>query len=156
MLTTARFTALVLLVLFSIALLTPARPVHAEAVSLQQAQDIANQGDVAGLRHLLDSGFDVNTPLDADGNTLLLAATYWGRADATIFLLSRGANVNCVHSTGYTPLLNVIAFGHPDMVPLLLAAGARVDVMSNAGDTPLGLAHSRGMTQVVRELEAAE
>ena len=106
-------------------------------------------------QRLLDRAFDANTPLDSDGNTLLLGATFWGYDGVTKFLLDMGADVNCVHRTGFTPLLNVIKFGHPHLVPMLLQAGAQVNVHTPSGETPLSLAVERGLWETVRELLAA-
>lgn len=54
---------------------------------------LANEGDMDGIRELLDSGVDVNFR-DIDGRTALHVAACQGFADVVELLLERGAQVD--------------------------------------------------------------
>lgn len=54
---------------------------------------MANEGDLDGIKELLDSGTDVNFR-DIDKRTALHVAACQGRTDVVRLLLSRGADVD--------------------------------------------------------------
>lgn len=62
---------------------------------------LANDGDLDGIRELLDSGTDVNFH-DTDGRTSLHVAACQGRPDVVELLLERGADVDVQDQWGST------------------------------------------------------
>jgi len=105
--------------------------------------DFAGNGNVEGLRLLLDLGLDVGmtTPRGdayfdvAKGGTALHSAAWRGRHEAVRFLLERGAAVNSVDGRWRTPLMRAVSAcvesywtdrRSPESVEMLLRAGASV------------------------------
>lgn len=62
---------------------------------------LANDGDVDGIREILDSGTDVNFQ-DTDGRTSLHIAACQGKLDVVELLLERGAEVDVQDRWGST------------------------------------------------------
>jgi ankyrin repeat protein len=81
------------------------------------------------------------------------------RGDAMLVdrLLSRGADPNKVHESGWTPLLGAVGAGNLDIVRRLVSAGADVNRAGADGMTPIllaALAGDRGTAQLLWELGA--
>lgn len=70
---------------------------------------LANDGDVDGIRELLDSGTDVNFH-DSDGRTSLHVAACQGRPDVVELLLRRGAEVDVQDCWGSTVSFWILRF----------------------------------------------
>ena len=119
-------------------------------------------GNLPAIRALLQSGVDVNEPLDGfahgcKGITALRYASHWGHAAVVKELIEAGADVN-VRATvkgdtsansysGYsdiTPLHLAAKEGHTPVVAELIRAGADVNIPSSDGTTPLMWAASNG------------
>ena len=62
---------------------------------------LANEGDLGGIRELLDSGINVNFR-DIDDRTALHIAACQGQTDVVSLLLQRGANVESKDCWGST------------------------------------------------------
>jgi hypothetical protein len=86
--------------------------------------DAARQGDVRGVRGLLEDGADVNAR-DGAGRTPLLAAVLAGHADLVELLLKAGADPNLADARGMTPLRAAEAAGKTDIAATLRAHGAK-------------------------------
>ncbi|MDN4015075.1 ankyrin repeat domain-containing protein [Chryseobacterium gambrini] len=119
-------------------------------------------GDDEGIRKLLDSGWDIDTPCEFN-QTLIqraaLANRVWlveelikrgAKLDGAIqqsmtlnsfesleLLLAGGANLEKLDKQGYTPLQKAVMGNKPKAVQLLLKYGANKDVIDEFGDTPL-------------------
>lgn len=65
---------------------------------------LVNEGNVEGIRELLESGVDVNFR-DIDGRTALHVAACQGRPDVVEMLLAKGANVDIEDQWGSTVIL---------------------------------------------------
>jgi hypothetical protein len=81
----------------------------------------AGDGDMAGVRELLDQNTDPNAEFE-DGSTPIMFAAGSGHVDVVKLLLSRGARVNDRNSQGQT------AFDQTDsteMKKVLIAAGGK-------------------------------
>ena len=135
----------------------------------------AQLGDMPKLRHLIESGADVNMP-NRLGVTPLLAAAFDGRLEAVRALLERGAKVNVVPdglrewaasasrapmgqhnimesaSRGDTPLLIATRRGHTEVVRFLLAQQANPLLANNLAETSLFVAAEAGHTGIVELL----
>uniref|UniRef100_A0A7N0RGN2 non-specific serine/threonine protein kinase n=1 Tax=Kalanchoe fedtschenkoi TaxID=63787 RepID=A0A7N0RGN2_KALFE len=87
----------------------------------------SNEGDLDGIKELLDAGADVNYK-DIDGRTPLHVAACQGRADVVALLLDRGADVNAQDIWGSTPLADGIYYKNHEVVKLLESHGANPPV----------------------------
>ena len=79
----------------------------------------AENGDITGVRLMLDRGMDADTigPL---GWTPLRKAAAFNRGEVALELLKRGASVDATDFLGQTALMFACSYGHHDMVLLLL------------------------------------
>lgn len=119
-------------------------------------------GDDEGIKKLLDSGWDIDTPCEFN-QTLIqraaLADRVWlveelikrgAKLDGAIeqsinlnsfeslkLLLSAGANIEELNKQSYTPLQKSVIANKPKAVQLLLEYGANKNVIDEFGDTPL-------------------
>ena len=116
----------------------------------------AKKGDVATIKHLLDTGTDANG-YDSEGVTALMRAAEAGHTNVVEVLLKHGANVNLRDKTrGMTALMVSAAEGHTRVVERLLAAKAEVNAKDdNLGATALMGAAEYGHTEVIALLLAA-
>ena len=121
-------------------------------------------GNLPAIRALLQSGVDVNEPLDGfahgcKGITALRYASHWGHAAVVKELIEAGADVNVRatvknSSTGdilsdITPLHTAAQQGHTPVVIELIKAGADVNIPMGDGRTPLYMAASKGQEACV-------
>ncbi|KAH9706296.1 Integrin-linked protein kinase family [Citrus sinensis] len=100
---------------------------------------MANEGDLDGIKELLDSGTDVNFR-DIDKRTALHVAACQGRTDVVRLLLSRGADVDPEDRWGSTPLADAVYYKHHDVIKLLEEHGAKPSTapmhVQNAREVP--------------------
>ncbi|KAJ4729067.1 putative Protein kinase [Melia azedarach] len=85
---------------------------------------MANEGDLDGIKELLDSGTDVNFR-DIDKRTALHVAACQGRTDVVQLLLSRGAHVDVEDRWGSTPLADAVYYKNHNVIKLLEKHGAK-------------------------------
>ncbi|XVE88283.1 hypothetical protein DITRI_Ditri19aG0057200 [Diplodiscus trichospermus] len=85
---------------------------------------LANEGDLDGIRELLDSGINVNFG-DIDDRTALHIAACQGQTDVVSLLLQRDANVESKDRWGSTPLADAIHYKKHDVIKLLEKHGAK-------------------------------
>lgn len=85
---------------------------------------LANEGDVEGMKDVLDTGVDVNFK-DIDDRTALHIAACQGYADVVALLIERKAIVDCKDRWGSTPLADAIYYKKHDVIKLLEENGAK-------------------------------
>ncbi|KAK6917753.1 Ankyrin repeat [Dillenia turbinata] len=85
---------------------------------------LANEGDLEGIKEVLESGIDVNFK-DIDGRTALHVAACQGFSDVVDLLLSKGAHVDPQDRWGSTPLADAIHYKNHDVIKLLEKHGAK-------------------------------
>ncbi|RDY02143.1 Serine/threonine-protein kinase HT1, partial [Mucuna pruriens] len=100
---------------------------------------LANEGDLDGIKELLDAGSDVNFT-DIDGRTALHVAACQGRTDVVDLLLRQGADVDPQDCWGSTPLADALYYKNHDIVKLLEKHGAKPPMapmhVQNAREVP--------------------
>ena len=116
------------------------------------AADLARKGDAADLGALLKGGLAIDAR-DAKGNTLLMLASYHGRAEVVKLLLKSGATVDLRNDKGQTPLGGVAFKGYVEIATLLLDAGAD-PVADQGGSKPADFATLSGKTEILVLLQA--
>jgi uncharacterized protein len=116
------------------------------------AADLARNGDAIGLGALLKGGQAIDAR-DAKGNTLLMLASYHGRAEVVKLLLKSGSTVDLRNDKGQTPLGGVAFKGYVEIATLLLDAGAD-PVADQGGSTPADFATLAGKTEILALLQA--
>jgi ankyrin repeat protein len=94
-------------------------------------------GDRAAVEKLLSQGVSPSER-DANGNTLLMRATIYGKPELLSYLIGKGADVNAANKAGATALMR--AASDPAKVELLVEKGANVNARSALGNTALILA----------------
>jgi ankyrin repeat protein len=118
----------------------------------EEAAELARKGDAAGLSALIKGGLAVDAQ-DAKGNTLLMLASYHGKAETVAMLLKARATVDLRNAKGQTPLGGVAFKGYADIATLLLDAGAD-PVADQGGSTPADFATLAGKTEILALLQA--
>ncbi|CAA2933785.1 serine threonine- kinase HT1-like [Olea europaea subsp. europaea] len=100
---------------------------------------LTNEGDLDGIKELLDSGTDVNFR-DIDDRTALHVAACQGSSDVVKALLENGAQVNPQDRWGSTPLADAIHYNNHDIIKLLEKHGAKHSMapmhVKNAREVP--------------------
>ncbi|ETV98239.1 hypothetical protein, variant [Aphanomyces invadans] len=99
-------------------------------------------GDVATMTALVEKGFHIESE-DGHRHTALSEAACQGHLEMLQYLLSLGANPNCVNDTGRSPLYRASYNGHVDSVMLLLRAGADPRICTKEGEKPFDVAKGK-------------
>ena len=115
--------------------------------------EAADEGDVDGVKELLDGGANINAMVDGDGSPLIVAAR-GGYLELVTMLLDRGADPNLAVSGDGNPLIMAARDGHTKIVELLLDRGARVDDVVPGDENALISASGEGQLEVVKLLVA--
>ncbi|KAL3372544.1 hypothetical protein AABB24_004874 [Solanum stoloniferum] len=84
----------------------------------------ANEGDIEGIKEILESGTDVNFR-DIDERTALHVAACHGSSDVVQLLLDNGAEVDPKDRWGSTPLADAIHYKNHAVIKLLEKHGAK-------------------------------
>jgi hypothetical protein len=117
----------------------------------RELYEAAENGDIEGVREMLEAGANVNAVLDGDGSPLIAAARRGG-AEMVRFLVELGADINLGVPGDGNPLIAAAAEGHAEIVALLLDRGAHVDTIVAGDETALIQASGEGHLAVVRLL----
>jgi len=118
----------------------------------EAAAELARKGDAVGLAAMIKDGLAVDAQ-DAKGNTLLMLASYHGKAETVAMLLEARATVDLRNAKGQTPLGGVAFKGYVDIATLLLDAGAD-PLADQGGSTPADFATLAGKTEILALLQA--
>lgn len=112
------------------------------------------EGDIPGVRQLLQSGADPNTPPGENdkGMTALMFAAWRGHEEIAMMLLQAGADVNTVAANGSSPLIYAASADKPRVVRELLRLGANPDYVRGDGMIPLMFAVTNRNVETVRIL----
>jgi uncharacterized protein len=99
-------------------------PHHRSWHGVTLLHDMAQNGDLAKARLLLDHGAELDLIEDEYRSTPLGLAARWGRRPLVELLLSRGANPNAAGAAWSTPLAWARRKGHAEIERMLVTAGA--------------------------------
>ena len=94
-----------------------------ELAFLQQAFELARNGETVTLIEYVDAGLPVNLT-NSGGDTLLILAAYHVHADTVQALLGHGADTARINDKGQTALAAAVFRQSPEIVSMLLTAGA--------------------------------
>jgi bla regulator protein blaR1 len=130
-----------------------ARPARASIARDRALLESADEGDLDGMRELLDAGANINAVILGDGSPLIVAARE-GHVSAVTLLLERGADTNLGVAGDGNPLIMAAREGHAPIVELLLNHGARVDQVVPGDENALIQASGEGRLDVVKLLIA--
>lgn len=111
----------------------------------------ANNGEVAAVRALVESGADVEAT-DDNGYTALMVAVFSDRASAAEALLEGAAQVDALDRAGRSALSYAAMYGSTDCIWLLANHGADVFHADKDGATPLDLAEDSGRASALEAL----
>jgi ankyrin repeat protein len=111
---------------------------------------LAQNGTIASLRSLLESGNDINVNIkDSYGRTPLHTAASSGYVTIVEELIHRKADINCEDANGNTPLRVALEKEQQDIVQLLLQHSAQTEGIM-AAEWPR--VYNEGASDVVLEL----
>ena len=99
-------------------------PRHMSWQQVTLLHDMAQSGDIAKARLLLDHGADINAIDDEYRTTPLGMAARWGQREMVAFLVERRADLNKAGAAWSTPLAWAQKKGHVSVANDLMAAGA--------------------------------
>ena len=102
------------------------------------------------IKELISKGADVNA--NADGQTLLMKASYKGCKDVVELLISKGADVNAKNIDKNTALMYASLSGAKEVAEFLIDKGALVEAQSVYGTTALINASQYGHREFVEML----
>ncbi|MGB0560923.1 MAG: ankyrin repeat domain-containing protein [Spirulinaceae cyanobacterium] len=109
-----------------------------QAAQEEMLRSAAFDGNVELVQELIDQGIDVNAPEPDGGSTALMYATGDDHIAIVHLLLTAGADVNIVNTSGETALSKAVYWSNEDMVKLLIAAGADLEAVEyKTGWTPI-------------------
>ncbi len=111
----------------------------------------ASQGDLEGIKRVLDAGGDVDIQ-DYDGRTPAMAATYAHQVDAVRLLFERGADPDIRDNMLNNPFLYAGAEGYLEILKLANDAGADPTIVNRYGGIALIPASEHGYVDVIRYL----
>ena len=117
----------------------------------------ARDGDIRGVRYLLEQNVNINARSDDGGQTAVYGAAANGHADAIRLLNHYGADIGLPSKDGLTPLAIGIINNHHDVVKEILSLGVDVNESNKLGIKPIHIAASSGditMVELLQQLGA--
>lgn len=119
---------------------------------LTQLIDLAFEGNLKGVKEVVDAGADVNG-IDEEGRTALMLSAFNGFSEIVLLLLDEGASIDWRDGMGRTALLYAATGPFPETVKILLDKGAEPNVVdSDEHFSPLMHAAAEGNLDVVKIL----
>uniref|UniRef100_A0A8C5LQL4 Ankyrin repeat domain 37 n=1 Tax=Leptobrachium leishanense TaxID=445787 RepID=A0A8C5LQL4_9ANUR len=113
-----------------------------------------SEGDSLSL--LMESGYEVNSPVDAVGQSPAHIAACGGEAFFLLWQLQNGVDINQQDCFGEAPIHKAARCGSLECLSLLVAHYARLDICNKDGHTPQDLAASAGFLECAKYLAAVK
>ena len=130
----------------------------ATAMSRTELHDAVEDGDVEGVRLLLEKSTDQINVRDFQGRTPAYLAAWRGLNDILSLLVLEGADINIGKNNGATPAFIAASEGHNDTLRLLVSNGADVNRTKTniEKDSPATVAALNGNVECLRTLVQGE
>jgi ankyrin repeat protein len=125
-----------------------------DAIGFTAFSHASREGNLSVMQRLLDAGADVDH-VGADigmGLTPLMLAAGAGEVETTLQLVSIGANLAALNTSGQNAALWALVTGQRETVDILIAAGSPLDIVDSEGNTMLSVARSFGYDDLVAQL----
>ncbi len=124
----------------------------ASADETTEALSIAcDKGDLEAVKHLIESGSDINTK-DEFGDSIIGNAASKGHLELVRYLLDKGAKVDLFGMNEQTPIMIACNEGYFEIVKLLVEHDAEINFKNIRGENALGLACRNGNVEIVKFL----
>nr|WP_228005277.1 ankyrin repeat domain-containing protein [Leptospira borgpetersenii] len=117
--------------------------------------DSARRGDIEALKAQIGTLRHVDEK-NRKGYTLLMLAAYNGQEEASLFLISQGADPNSTDFEGNSILMGAAFKGHTRIVEILLSAGADKNYRNPKGQNAFQFSNMFGRTEVCKLLSESE
>ena len=114
--------------------------------------DACMEGDVEGVKRMLEKGYSVNSLDPNIGSGPLHYACLSGQVAVTKLLIYSHANLELRNSNGLTPLLCAVERKQSDIVLLLIEKGADVTAKNKSGYTLLHRLSALGMAELLQSI----
>ncbi len=111
------------------------------------------ESDFVAVKEFIKEKGDINTVINASGETILIRAVWFAKADVVRVLIDAGANVNAITGYGNTSLMDAARQGHEEIATLLIKAGANINARDKDGCTALDYAVYFGRKEIVELLK---
>jgi hypothetical protein len=123
-------------------------------------EEAVHRGSLDDLKHLAESGADINAR-DRHNHTALMLAATEGNTPLVEWLVRHGAKLDHAAKYGLSALMLAVVRGHGEIVRILVDAGADVTLRGSgapayAGLAALDLAVAKNDVQMIEILAAAE
>lgn len=102
-----------------------------------QIHELAQKGDLEGVKALIEKDPDLVNAKDKDGRTPLHWASHGVHLEIVKFLVDKGADVNAEDSKKVVPLHSLAVRNDAAAIEILIAKGAHVDAKDYGGNTAL-------------------
>jgi ankyrin repeat protein len=105
--------------------------------SADQIHELAQKGDLEGVKALIEKNPELVNARDKDGRSPLHWASRGVHLEIVKFLVDQGANVNAADSNQVVPLHSLAVRNAAAAIEILVAKGANVDAKDYGGNTAL-------------------
>jgi ankyrin repeat protein len=120
-----------------IAILTGFLMTFGGLASADQIHELAQKGDLEGIKTLIEKDPDLLSARDKDGRTPLHWACRGVHLEVVKFLVDKGTDVNSEDSNKVVPLHSLAVRNNAEAIEILIAKGANVDAKDYGGNTAL-------------------
>ena len=117
----------------------------------------ASEGNVALVKRSIEQRAELESK-NAEGETALILAAWYGSPEIVTMLLENGASVNSQDNVGYTAVAKASSLGvgrHYEIVEILIQASANLNLKTKEGKSPFLLAILNGHIELGNALKRA-
>ena len=107
------------------------------------------ESDFVAVKEFIKEKGDINTVINASGETILMRAVWFGKVDLVRVLINAGVNVNAITGYGNTSLMDAARQGFKEIVIILIKAKVNINVQDKGGYRALDYAIYFGHKEIV-------